>query len=381
MDYIFAFVLISGFFGILFAFSFTLSVASLTQYITFAASRAYTAGHISPSDQERLSVAKYQELINHKSMKPLYKSGWFKIQKTPDIGHISKSRFPDKVEDPDTDLFWGVGTNFDAQLLDFRIPFYGSTTSTGTSENSGFNTFIASYLGREVSAKECKNFVTRRFTEIKNLNSRYNNVGGNLNAYADYCRQWLLKKNYWFIKINQQIKSRIKLKIQKKQKGQFKLSSNKGMATIESLPLLSIFLVILSYQLGLFGIIHSSILHSISARTFAFETFRNRTSLTYYRENGDKAISNPHHYQKSQIRWHSIVKSLRTSARFHVTKRPISTSFLGRGSSRILGNQQDHNERIYNLKERNRQVEVNPAWIMVGYGMCLNVECGGDPQE
>lgn len=157
--------------------------------------------------------------------------------------------------------------------------------------------------------------------------------------------------------------------------------SQKGMATIESLPLLSVFIVLLSYQLGLFGVIHSGILNSIAARTFAFETFRNRTDLTYYRENNEPARKNPQHYRNMQVRWHAVTGIDKRSNRFHVTKQPISVLFFSSQNQNVLGKVSDHNEKIYTLKHRNRQVEVNPAWIMVGYGMCLNAECGGDPSE
>lgn len=177
--------------------------------------------------------------------------------------------------------------------------------------------------------------------------------------------------------IRKNLKNGKNKKIQKKSL----LFSEKGMASIESLPLLSLFLVLLSYQLGFFGVIHTGILNSISARTFAFETFRNRTDLSYYRENSELSVRAPQHYKHMQVRWHSVTGIDKKSNRFHVTKQFISVLFFGKQNENELGKESDHNEKIYNLKYRNRQVEVNPAWIMVGYGMCLNAECGGDPSK
>ncbi len=46
VDFLFAFVLVMGFAAILFSLSMTLTVAEVTQYATYTAARAYTAGHL-----------------------------------------------------------------------------------------------------------------------------------------------------------------------------------------------------------------------------------------------------------------------------------------------------------------------------------------------
>lgn len=184
MDYIFALVLILGFSGVLFSFAFTLCLSEITQYITFSAARTYMASHISQVNQETEAIKKYNELVQNKTVRALYKSGWFKIGKAPVVGHISNQRFPDAVEAPDVDLFWGVGTDFTAEILDFRIPFYGSTTSSSDSGASGFKTFMASYLGRESTVEECLNFNAQRWRKIKNLSVKYKRVNTSPNSYA-----------------------------------------------------------------------------------------------------------------------------------------------------------------------------------------------------
>ena len=40
-----------------------------------------------------------------------------------------------------------------------------------------------------------------------------------------------------------------------------------------------IFVMLMSFGMGLFGVVHTAILHSIAARTYSFETFRQRTNL------------------------------------------------------------------------------------------------------
>ena len=63
-----------------------------------------------------------------------------------------------------------------------------------------------------------------------------------------------------------------------------------GTALLETIPLLVIFVILLGFAMGLFGIVHTAVLHSIAARTYSFESFRNRTNLQYFREDGSGLI-------------------------------------------------------------------------------------------
>lgn len=150
------------------------------------------------------------------------------------------------------------------------------------------------------------------------------------------------------------------------------LRDEKGMATIEALPLLVIFLVLISYGMGLFGVIHTGILYSISARTYAFETFRNRTDLTYFRENPGSG-SKPAHYKNMKMRFHVIQSDRASQEEIQATTRPIS---IGRATASTGTSVADHNTKIFAMQVRNQNVGVSPAWVMVGYGLCLNVNCG-----
>lgn len=151
------------------------------------------------------------------------------------------------------------------------------------------------------------------------------------------------------------------------------------MATIETLPLLFIFLFLTSYTLGFFGIIHTGIMNSISARTYAFETFRNRSSLLYMRDtvNGDHG-----HYKNKESRTHMVLDENRAENddQMRAVERPLRIGIpLQPGPSR-----QDptiHNDKLFEAnsiidRKRNQTVEVSPVWIMVQYGICLNVRCG-----
>ena len=126
VDFIFAIVLVIGFTAMLFVISFSLTVASITQYITFAAARNYVVAHLDEATQVARANAKYQELISNKTFKPLYAAGWFKVSKTPFVGDQTTVTPGYDQATQGVNEFWGVGTTFVATILDFHIPFFGS---------------------------------------------------------------------------------------------------------------------------------------------------------------------------------------------------------------------------------------------------------------
>jgi len=154
------------------------------------------------------------------------------------------------------------------------------------------------------------------------------------------------------------------------------LKNKKGLAMIETLPILVIFLLLISFSLGFFGIVHTSILNSIAARAYAFETFRNRVDLNYFRDFNDPA-NGRNLYTSRGFRFHSINDETKGGGVDgpYATTRPLA---IGREIQSSNASQTDHNEKIFEIQGRNRTggVEASPAWIMVGYGICLNARCG-----
>lgn len=160
------------------------------------------------------------------------------------------------------------------------------------------------------------------------------------------------------------------------------LNNEKGQATLEAIPLLFIFVIFIGYALGAFGIVHTGILHSIAARTYAFETFRHRANVTWFRSNKDDA----HHFdsnfptdQKFNYRLHSIKHERGNDAGSGygvATERPMSFGF---GSNQEVGrNENTHNNLVMNIQsgQRERRAAVNPVWIRAQYGICINANCG-----
>ena len=169
VDFLFAFVLVMGFGAILFALSMTLTVAEVTQYITFAAARNYMAANITPVLQEQKALLKYRELLGNPNLVQLYTNGWFEVDANPAVGDISQ--YISGYQQPGTtpNKFWGVGTTFIARMLEFQIPFYGSTNVNGDGRGSSFSTFLGSYLGREITTVECLNFTSQRWNALRNI--------------------------------------------------------------------------------------------------------------------------------------------------------------------------------------------------------------------
>ncbi len=173
-----------------------------------------------------------------------------------------------------------------------------------------------------------------------------------------------------------------------KQRQKSVIENESGLATVETIPLLAIFVILLAYSFGTFGIIHTGILNSIAARTYAFETFRNRANLVYFRDS--VRPSNPavkaEHYQRYQNRIHGIRQEIRPGdpaagdASFYSTERPIRIGFGGVTSDGTRNMASVHNERIFTDVREQMQTSlgVSPVWVMTQYGICLNATCGGE---
>jgi hypothetical protein len=156
------------------------------------------------------------------------------------------------------------------------------------------------------------------------------------------------------------------------------LKNEKGMAMLEAVSLMVIFTMLLTYALGYWGAIHSATLNSIAARTYAFETFRNRADTTYHRDNDSVSVTEPLHGKLFGFRFHGINSEKGSSTGdFEASRRPIA---FGREFEPVGDNVATHNNRVYEIRGRNREggVEVNPIWIKVGYGLCVTASCGGD---
>jgi hypothetical protein len=147
--------------------------------------------------------------------------------------------------------------------------------------------------------------------------------------------------------------------------------NQKGIATIESVLLLSIFVVFMTYCVGTFGIVHTGILNSISARAYAFETFRNRANVNYFRD--DPAVDLD--YFMGGIRAHGIsTENNGGQQKWYATTRLLA---MGRDVATVANRPQGGQDDQLFDKKREMSGKVNPVYIKVVYGICLNFACGG----
>lgn len=164
------------------------------------------------------------------------------------------------------------------------------------------------------------------------------------------------------------------------------IRSEKGMATLESIPLMLIFVMMISYTMGSFGLVHTGILNSIAARNYAFETFRNRTNLVYHRDSPEMytSPSELQHFKNVGCRVHTVISEWTQAGggaghiEFWATERQIRVG-MGGMESISRDEAQIHLERIpaeIASGVRNQKIKVSPAWVITQYGMCLNPRCG-----
>jgi len=180
IDYLFAFVLTMGFVAILFSLSLTLTVASITQYATFSAARGFSASHATIQEQYDFGNKKFRQIVSNSALASLYGNGWFSISE-PDVGEISSIR-PEFRDVPEK---YGVGVQFTAAILDFEIPFFGSTDpESGDGSGKGFQAYISSFTGRETTAEECLGFTSQRWSLIKAMDQRYSTGQYNGDRYT-----------------------------------------------------------------------------------------------------------------------------------------------------------------------------------------------------
>jgi hypothetical protein len=169
IDFLFATVLVMGVSGLLFALCFTLTVVEISQYIAFSTSRTYLSSHFNEQSQKALAEEKFNQLVFDTPWKVLFKrDGWFTLR------YINSGDFREEYPnvasgDFDNNRFWGTVLEFESKVLDFKIPFYGSTNPA----DNAFKAKITSFLGRESTAEECVEFHVQRFEEIKKLNSKF----------------------------------------------------------------------------------------------------------------------------------------------------------------------------------------------------------------
>ncbi|MCH2534652.1 MAG: hypothetical protein MK008_09455 [Bdellovibrionales bacterium] len=187
IDFLFAFTFIFGLVYLLFVVCFTFFMVEVTQYITFSSARSYLAAHNTNQKQLEMGNQKFLQLTQSE-LSPvkgiLGNLKWYQIS-SPLIGKFGDDGFnyPQvegqvlldeyDVTTSDQNTFWGMRVEFIPKVLDFSVPFVGSTNEKGEGTGEIFKSNIQSFLGREVSSEECLNMQTNRWNLIKSKSSKY----------------------------------------------------------------------------------------------------------------------------------------------------------------------------------------------------------------
>lgn len=155
------------------------------------------------------------------------------------------------------------------------------------------------------------------------------------------------------------------------------LRNESGMAVLEIIPILIVIILLVNFSLGFFGAIHTGILNSIAARNYAFETFRNRSNLTYFSSTSSAPETLSYTYEKIGMRVHGTVSEKADGKNWIASSRLIDFFTLQRRAADLEGNQNEHDKTRTLPGGRNEEVKVNPIWVKTAYGICLNAQCAG----
>lgn len=158
LDLMFALVLVGAFFVVLFAVMFTLSLTSVAQYISFASARSYSLAHFSLEEQEARAESTFTALIENPELAPLMTGSLFEIT---DFEANDFNALYEPI-DPNGFVFHGVRLEILSRMLSFRVPFFGATSGS----ERGFRAHVNSYLLREPTENECRQFFADRYRLI-----------------------------------------------------------------------------------------------------------------------------------------------------------------------------------------------------------------------
>ena len=175
----------------------------------------------------------------------------------------------------------------------------------------------------------------------------------------------------------------------------------RGVAVIEMIFLLLVFVVLFGLTLGFWGSIHTATLQSISARHYSFEIINNRTHFEYHRDwsietvptppgnmfaSKNFAVSKKYHgdlgmrtFYVTGIRNQDDPVNVTTRGLnfFKEINRPTQMALPSKGTisaydqggpAATAGFHQDIFNQLHG--------SVNPLWLMTGYGICLELSCG-----
>ena len=182
------------------------------------------------------------------------------------------------------------------------------------------------------------------------------------------------------------------MKLFKRTKRQFK-KSEKGMAIIESIPVLFMLILVFNFSLGFFGAVHTGILNSIASYNYTLETFRFKSNLMYFRPGGgttNYALSKNRVHGTTQDGSEVLPNEKKDNGKWPATIRYITFNFSKDDPKRSLASigesdrefkQRTSSTNIwfanskYKPTEGGTPIQTPRIWVKTVYGICLTADC------
>jgi hypothetical protein len=183
IDFMFALVMAAVLVIVMFAFSMSLTMLEIAQYIAFSTARAHASAHLDQEKQTLMARQKFRTFLDDRkfpALAPLLKNNWFEIsERSLEIRGggttgANEATFNEiYAYRQDTVPQTGVRFKFQAKILKIKIPFVGAIT-----EDSDFTTYVTGFLIREPTSKECKTQfeLNTRFKAILDQDSRFRSI-------------------------------------------------------------------------------------------------------------------------------------------------------------------------------------------------------------
>ncbi len=168
VEFLIAIVIAFGLTILTFSLSLTLSVVEVSQYAVFSASRAHAAANFDVEAQKKAAQNKFGQLIGSPAMAPLFSNGWYEISSPTQLEIRSGNGVNFEREyggtDPKKNL-QGVRATLKAKILELRLPLVGDVKP----EDDSFSARLNAILIREVSLRECQDYMDQRKEELWNF--------------------------------------------------------------------------------------------------------------------------------------------------------------------------------------------------------------------
>ena len=170
--------------------------------------------------------------------------------------------------------------------------------------------------------------------------------------------------------------------------------NKKGIAVIEFLFCFFVFVFMLAVLYGAWGVIHSSILNSIAARTYAFSVIRNRSNVRFIRDNSSASVLVGYFDRQTRFfgvttfqpgsdpKWFAPSVSIdfmpgKSDARENAG-RPgfVGMEVTGRAKERSEWNSGGGlGELQLPARQTTSNLRTTQVYLKQGYGICLNADC------